>query len=476
MTDPTPRPAWKFAAPLCVWVAIVLTPHPAGLSAPGWRYLGLFSGVLVALMLEPLPPAAVGLIGVSAAVILGDVVSKPAEAIKWGLSGFSDGTVWLIFGALTLSMGYEKTGLGRRIALLLVRRMGRSTLGLGYAVTLADLALAPFTASNTGRSAGVIYPIVRCIPELYGSAPGPTSRRIGAYLMWTAFAATSVTSSMFLTALAPNLLAVGLIREETSLEITWATWALGFLPVGLILTAILPPLAYLIYPPEIRSSPDVPEWAANELARLGPFSGREAALSLLMLLAFGLWVFGGAWINATTAILAVVSLMVVVRVLEWEEIVGNRTAWDTLIYFATLLTLADGLNRVGVVRWAAGGVSDHLMGVPPVVALCGFVLFFFAVHYAFASLSAHTAVVFPALLAAGASYPGMSVRVFALALAYSIGLMGVITPYATGPAPVYFGSGFIPRRDFWFLGFVFGLIFLTVHLVVGLPYLYLSLP
>ena len=157
-----------------MWLAIVLIPHPAGLSRNGWNYLGLFAGVIVALVLEPLPPAAVGLIGVTAGHDRSATLSaKPADAIKWGLSGFSDGTVWLIFGALTLSTGYEKTGLGRRIALSLVRLMGRSTLGLGYAVMLADLAIAPFTASNTGRSAGVIFPIVRSIPALYGSAPGP---------------------------------------------------------------------------------------------------------------------------------------------------------------------------------------------------------------------------------------------------------------------------------------------------------------
>lgn len=473
MFDPTSRSAWKFAAPLAVGLAIVAMPHPAGLSAAGWRYLGLFSGVIVALVLEPLPPAAVGLIGVTAAVILGDVAPKPAAAIKWGLGGFSDGTVWLIFGALILSTGYDKTGLGRRIALMLVRRMGRSTLGLGYAVTLADLALAPFTASNTGRSAGVIYPIVRCIPALYGSEPGPTSRRIGAYLMWTAFSATSITSSMFLTALAPNLLAVGLIRKEVGLEVTWSQWALGFFPIGALLIAILPLLTYLIYPPQIRSSPDVPAWAATELARLGRFSRREGVLSLLVLVAFILWVFGGERINATTAILAVVSLMVVFRILDWEDIVGNRSAWDTVVYFATLMTLADGLNHVGVVSWVAGGVSSHLAGVPRAPAMIGFVVFFFAVHYAFASLTAHTVVVLPALLAAGASYPGMPTGTLAMALAYSIGLMGVITPYATGPAPVYFGSGFIPRKDFWSLGFVFGIIYLST--LLGACFLYLSI-
>src|SRR5262249_19709714 len=156
-----PRSSWRFAAPLLVWSAILVIPHPPGLSSGAWHYLGLFAGVIVALVLEPLPPSAVGLIGVTTAAVLGDVAAKPGDAVRWALGGFSDGTVWLIFGALTLSTGFDKTGLGRRIALRLVKVLGGSTLGLGYAVTLADLALAPFTSSNTGRSAGVVYPIVR---------------------------------------------------------------------------------------------------------------------------------------------------------------------------------------------------------------------------------------------------------------------------------------------------------------------------
>ncbi len=73
---------------------------------------------------------------------------------------------------------------------------------------LADVLLAPFTPSNTARSAGTIYPIIRNLPPLYDSHPNtPSARRMGGYIMWTALAATSVTSSLFLTALAPNLLA-----------------------------------------------------------------------------------------------------------------------------------------------------------------------------------------------------------------------------------------------------------------------------
>ena len=121
--------AWKSALPLIVWLILILIPHPSGLTANAWSYHALFAAVVVGLILEPIPASAVGLVGVAFATALGYVSSKPAEALKWGLSGFSDGTVWLIFGALVFSNGYEKTGLGRRIALTLVRMLGRARWG-----------------------------------------------------------------------------------------------------------------------------------------------------------------------------------------------------------------------------------------------------------------------------------------------------------------------------------------------------------
>jgi anion transporter len=462
---------WRSALPLLAWLVLALIPHPAGLTATAWQYQALFAAVIVALILEPIPASQVGLLGVTMATLLGYVEPKPADAIKWGLSGFSDPTVWLIIGALVFSTGYEKTGLGRRIALNLVKFLGKSTLGLGYAVMLADLLLAPFTPSNTGRSAGVIFPIVRGIPGLYGSEPGATARRIGAYLMWTAFASTTVTSTTFLTALAPNLLALDLILKITEIKITWSQWLLGVFPVGAILLGALPFLVYRIYPPELRTSPEVPGWAAGELKSLGPATIKEGLMGFLILTALVLWIFAGKWINATTVVLLVICLMVLTRVIDWEDVLGNRRAWDTLIYFGTLPTLAGGLSQLGVIKWVAARVSEHLTGLSPLVVLALLVIFFFFIHYLFASLTAHATVVLPAVLAAGMAFPGMPVRTLALLLAYSLGLMGVISPYATGPAAVYYGSGFIARKDFWRLGLIFGVLFLATLLAVGMPFL-----
>ena len=217
----------------------------------------------------------VGLLAITVATALRLVGPTPDEAIRWALSGFSHSTVWLIFVAFMFGLGYEKTGLGRRIALGLVRSLGRRTLGLGYAVALADLVLAPFTPSNTARSGGMVYPIIKSIPALYDSAPGPTARRVGAYLMWTAFAVTGVTSSMFLTANAANLFAVSLMRETAGINVGWVEWFTGFLPVGVVLFLSLPVLVYLVYPPGLTISREVPVWARRELERMGPMSRRE---------------------------------------------------------------------------------------------------------------------------------------------------------------------------------------------------------
>jgi L-tartrate/succinate antiporter len=413
----------------------------------------------------------VGLLGITVATALRLVSPMPDEAIRWALSGFSHRTVWLIFVAFMFGLGYEKTGLGRRIALALVRVLGQRTLGLGFAVALADLVLAPFTPSNTARSGGMVYPIIKSIPALYGSLPGRTARRIGAYLMWTAFAATGVTSSMFLTANAANLFAVSLMRESARVDVGWAEWSLGFLPVGLVLFLSLPVLVYLVYPPGLTISREVPAWARHELERMGPMSRPEALMAAIAILALGLWIFAGRWLDPTTAALVAFCLMMLLGVLSWRDVLGYMDAWRMLVWFATLVTLADGLQRVGFLSWFATRMTAGLSPLPVTTRLVLLVTVFFAAHYMFASLTAHATALLPLFLAAGVSMPDIPARPLALLLCYSIGLMGVLTPYATGPAPIYFGSGYIGRAAFWTLGGVFGAFFLAGLLVLGVPWL-----
>jgi len=464
----------KAGLPLLLAALIACLPAPDGLAANAWYFFAVFAGVIAGLILEPLPPAAIGFLGVFLIAALGLMAPAPADSIRWALSGFANTTVWLIFAAFMFALGYDRTGLGKRIGLILVRKLGGRTLGLGYAVVFADLILAPFTPSNTARSAGTIFPIIRNLPGLYGSHPGPTARRIGGYIMWTAFASTCITSSMFLTALAPNLLALELVRKTSGIEISWRTWFLGFLPAGSVLILLLPVLVYAIYPPGIKRGREIPLWAAQELAAMGKVTRKELVMGLLAVLALAGWIFGGGLLDATTVAGLVISCMLLAGVVTWEDILGNRQAWNVLVWFATLVALADGLGRVGFVGWFASSVTSRLSGMPALTVMIILTAIFFAVHYLFASLTAHATAVLPVMLAAGASVPGMPLKTFALLLCFSLGIMGVITPYATGPAPVYFGSGYISRREFWTLGLIFGLIFLIALLGIGLPTLLLA--
>src|SRR5436190_15807034 len=111
---------WKTVAPLAIWLALYLVPVPAGLNANQWHYFAIFAAVIGGLILESMPVGAVGLIGLTVAGLSGYVEHDPNKALRWMLGGFSENTVWLIVGAFVFSIGYRKSGLGRRLALLLV--------------------------------------------------------------------------------------------------------------------------------------------------------------------------------------------------------------------------------------------------------------------------------------------------------------------------------------------------------------------
>jgi L-tartrate/succinate antiporter len=481
--EPAMQIHWKRFVPTSVAVVLAVLPAPEGLPPHAWFYFAIFAGVIAGLIIENLPGAGVGLIGVTLVMIFSRFVLfspeqlakegfKPAaEAIKWGLSGFSNTTVWLIFAAFMFALGYEKSGLGKRVALQLVKLMGKRTLTLGYAVTIADLIIAPFTPSNTARSGGTIYPVIRNLPELYDSKPNdPSMRRMGSYLMWMAISATCITSTLFLTGLAPNPLAAELVKKTSGVEISWMQWFSAMAPFGILMLIVLPLIGYVFYPPEVKGGPDVPAWAAKELAKQGAMTTKEKLLGVLVLIALALWIFGGKFIDATTVAVVVVSLMVILKVVTWDDILANKQAWNTLIWFGTLVTLASGLSQVGFVKWFAEAIGGHFAGLSPTMAMILLTLLFYFIHYMFASVTAHVTAVLPVMLAVGSAIPGIDMPQFAMMLCGTLGIMGILTPYATGPSPVYYGSGFLPSKDYWRMGAIFGVIYIAAYLLIGVPW------
>lgn len=450
------------ALPIIVAVLLLFVPVPDGLPPFAWHYFAIFVGVIVGLIFEPLPGAVIGITGVVVIALCSQwLLFSPEQmaapsfklagaSFKWAVSGFGNSTVWLIFGAFMFAAGYDKTQFGRRLALILVKYLGRRSLTLGYAITFADLLLAPFTPSNTARSGGTIYPIIANLPPLYGSKPNdPSARRIGSYLMWVAITAACITSSMFLSALAPNLLALALVKSIVGINISWGTWFIAFLPLGILLILAMPLLAYWFYPPEVKINNEVPLWAARELEKLGKLSRNE--ILLLVFVCFALMMWTG--------------------VLSWSDITNNKAAWNTFVWFATLVALADGLSSTGFIAWLGKEGGALMSGISPGVATIVLLLAFYLLHYLFASTTAHTTALLPAMLTIASTIPGMNMEVFVLLMVTSLGVMGIITPYGTGPSPIYYGSGYLPTKDYWRLGTIFGAIFLAALLLIGYPWM-----
>jgi len=469
----------KLAAIVVIGIIMSLLPAPEGLSRDGWLFFSLFLSVIIGLIAEPFPSAFIGLLGVVVACILkiGPPVTQAApvtsdKVLAWGLSGFANSTVWLIFVAFMFASGYEKTGLGKRIALILVSKMGRRTLGLGYAIALADLLLAPVMPSNTARSGGTIFPIIKNIPVLFGSSPENNPRKIGAYITWVALAGTCVTSSMFLTAMAPNMLAAGFVEDAGLAGPSWGEWFLYFLPVGLLLILAVPLLTYLVYPPTMKGSDEIPEWAGRELDKMGRISSKEIIMTLLVCLALALWIIGEYTdMNTTVSALGILCLMIIFKIISWDDIISNKAAWNVLLWFGALVTLAAGLNNTGFLKWIAIKITSLIATFSPAIMLILLLLAFYFIHYFFASSTAHVTALFSLFLLTGKEIPGINIPLLTFILLYALGLMGILTPYGTGPSPIWYGFGYIPTKTFWMLGALFGLIFIAALVLIGIPWI-----
>ena len=447
-----------------VLVGIVLwfMPVPAGLKPQAWHMFAIFVATIIGFILHPIPIGGVALIAVGLTGFL--KVLKPGEA----LSGFGNATIWLIVGAYMFAKGFIKTGLGRRIAYVIMSKIATSSLKLGYSLAITDFIISPATPSNTARGGGILYPIVRSLCTAFQSEPDDgTRKKIGNYLMLSTFECDCITSSLFLTSVAPNLLVAKLAKDVTGLDITWGTYALATILPGIIALIITPYLVYKLATPELTKTPEAPELAKDELRKMGPMSGAETTVLIAFLAALAMWAttsFTG--LNATMIALVCIGFMLVRGALEWNDIITEKGAWDTLVWMGGLMSLATGLAKLGFIKWLAGGIAGSLKGIDPMTTLIILCLINMYVHYAFASLSAHVSAVYAAFLAVAVA-AGAPPMLSAIALGVETGIMGCLTHYATGPSPIYFGSGYITQPEWWKVGFICSILFLICFLGIG---------
>ena len=451
----------RAATIVLVAVVIWLLPRPAGVEIRAWHLLAIFVATIVGLILQPLPMGAMVLIGVTATIYSGALTT--AEA----LSGYANATVWLIVAAFLFARAFSKTGLGRRIAYWFIRAFGRRTLGLGYAMALSDLVLAPAIPSGTARSGGVFFPIVRGLAGTYNSEPGPTASRIGRFLMLNSYHAHVTTCAMFMTSMAGNPLIVELTKKTVGVEITWAGWARAALLPGLIALFVMPVVLYWLTKPEITETPEAEALARNELAKMGRMRREEWVVLSAFLLALALWITGSVTkIDASAVALLGVSIMVGAGCIGWDDVLAERAGWDALIWFGGLMSMASMLGQLGLLKWFSGFVAGYVQGWPWLPALGVLLLVYMYSQYAFAGLTAHVSAMFvPFLTVAVAA--GAPPLLAALTLGFLSSLCVCLTHYGGGPAPVYFGAGYVDLKSWWKTGLLVSVIEMIIWLGIG---------
>lgn len=447
---------------LVVAVAIVIwmIPVPAGLKPQAWRLFAIFVATILGFILQPIAIGAIAFSAIGLTGLLG--ILKPAEI----LTGFGSTVIWLIVSAFFFAKGFIVTGLGNRIAYTIMGAIGDSSLKVAYAIALSDLVVAPATPSNTARGGGILYPIVRSLTSAFGSEPGPTARKIGAFLMVSTFQANCITSAMFITAVAPNSLVV-LFAKNAGVEITWGTWALAASVPGVLAIILAVYAIYKLCPPELKKTPEAKHIAAEELVKMGPIKYSEKVVAVTFVLALAMWATASITkIDATVTAIVCVGIMLILGAMQWKDILEEKGAWDTMIWMGSLVTLAGALNKVGFIPWFAKMVGASMKGADWVVALGVLWLVYMYSHYAFASLSAHVTAMYAAFLAVaiGAGAPPF---LAAMGMGVMSGYMGGLTHYATGPAPIYYGAGYMTQGEFWKLGFVVSIINMICFLGIG---------
>lgn len=481
MSNPKPKPVAPIPAAiaLAISLGIWFAPVPAGVDVNAWHLLAIFVGTIAAIIGKAMPIGALSILAICTVAVLGVTNSDPKEAIKDALSSFSSPLIWLIGIAIFISHGLTKTGLGRRIGYYFISVFGKSTLGVGYALALADLVLAPITPSNTARGGGIIHPIMKSIAHSLDSNPADDSqKRAGTYLSLVNFNANTITSGMFLTATAPNPLVAKFVLEATGnqVNLSWGLWAVAMLVPGLMCLLAMPFIIYKFTPPTLTHTPDAPRLAKEELGKLGVIQRDEKIMLGVFGLLLLLWanipalILGDAYrLDATTTAFLGVSILLITGVLRWEDILNQKSAWDTVVWFSALVMMATFLSKLGLVDWFAQHMQNTIsgFGFGWVGAGALLVLIYLYSHYFFASTTAHTTAMFAAFYGVGIAL-GAPPLLYALILAAAGNIMMCLTHYATGTAPVVFGSGFATLGQWWRVGFVMSVVNGGIWLASGL--------
>lgn len=441
---------------------------PAGLEMPAYHTAIIFIATIAAIVANVMPTGSLAIVSLACyATLKAGGEANGALAIKHAMTDFNNGLIWLIVIAFMIARAFTKTGLGRRIALLLLSKFGQSTLRIAYCLGIADFLIAPATPSNTARSA-IVSPIANSLAKTVNDK----DRKLGQFLISSSSAMNDASAIGFQTGFAGNLALVGIASSVAGITLTFTDWALYLLVPALFLLVLLPFVLYKTINPETKKTPEAPKFAKSELTAMGKVSLSEWKLIVVFIGLIILWVGGAAFdLNATTAAFIGLATLLIFGVLSWDDIKGEKGAWDTLVWFAVLMGMADNLKNLGFTNWVGDAVSHfltlHLGGASAIVFLIAMMTFYLFTAYFFASATAKVVALGPVILGALVTLhvsPMMSV----LAIAGITNIGCNLATYSHARNPLLMGYGYHSDSEWMKIGLVISIVGAIGFMAVGI--------
>ena len=447
-------------------IVLWFLPTPEGLKPEAWHLFAIFITTIIAVILNALPIFTSAIFAISIAILTNTLTAKQA------FSGFSEDFILLIVTAFLIARGVVKSGLGKRIAFIIIKKFGKSSLGLAYSVIAADMFIAPAFPSNTARS-GVLFPIANSLATDSGSnvADG-TRKKLGSFLMMSSMAGITLSSTMWLTAMAANP-AGAAIAKTFGVEISYMLWVMCASVPVIVLFFLVPWVIFKIYPPEVKDTPEAPQMAIEALKKMGKVSRNEWIMATVFILMVFLWVMSGTWdINKTAIAFLGLAILMITDIFTLEDLKHEGNALETLLWFGILYTMSVFLNEFGFMAWIGGYISQAVAGLSWPVVYIALVVSYVLIHYFFVSQTAQMLALYGVFLEVGlqANVPGV---LLALMLLFATNFNAIITPQGSSANVIYAGSGYLEAGEIYKVGGIVTLVNTLVFLTIGTAWIML---
>lgn len=441
-------------------------PPPEGVTVQAWHMFAIFVSAIFAVIINAMPI----LVAAMAAMVVLTVTGELETSVAFG--GFGSGFIWLIVVAFIIGHGVINSGLGKRIAYCLIAICGKTTMGLGYALVMADALIAAAFPSNTARS-GVLYPIALSVAKGCGSNPDEATRKkLGAYLMMTSMAGLTISSMLWMTAMAANPTGVAIAEDlGIGIEISFGSWLLAASLPAVVALFVLPRFLFKYFPPEMTDTPAAPKEALAQLREMGSFSKSETIMSVTFLAMVLLWATGGMHgIDKTIVAFLGLTVLMISGIITLDDISKSGDALSTLIWFAILYTLSSQLNALGFMGYVGEQLGGVVGGFSWPVVYVSLMIVYVLIHYLFVSQTAHMLALFGIFLgvAVGAGVPP---ALMAFMLLFATNFFAAITPQGSSANVIFVGSGYLTQGEVYKFGGMITLINFVIFMVIGTPWI-----